>query len=145
MKNKLRFSFKTVKCSPYDDQVAALNALLEFKSQELQLINDQLMCYHKLLDFTLDYEGSYINDIMDVDQSSKVLPIHHCQGTLINARVFQIMNVRRCNNLCLLNNDAYKKLRKTELVMGDLECRMSLIREEMKSIRETICHITDKR
>ena len=38
MKNKLRFSFKTVKCSPYDDQVAALNALLEFKSQELQLI-----------------------------------------------------------------------------------------------------------
>ena len=145
MKNKLRFSFKTVKCSPYDDQVAALNALLEFKSQELQLINDQLMCYHKLLDFTLDYEGSSINDNMDVDQSSKVLPIHHCQGTLINARVFQIMNVRRCNNLCLLNNDAYKKLRKTELVMGDLECRMSLIREEMKSIRETICHITDER
>ena len=103
------------------------------------------MCYHKLLDFTLDYEGSYINDNMDLDQGCKVLPIHHGQGTLINARVFQIMNVRRCNNLCLLKNDAYKKLRKTELVMGDLECRMSLIREEMKSIRETICHITDKR
>ena len=78
MKNKLRYSLKTVKCSPYEDQVAALNALIEFKSQELHMIYEQLMCYHKLLDFTIDYEGSYINDNMDVDQSSKVLPIHHC-------------------------------------------------------------------
>ena len=143
MKNKLRYSLKTVKCSPYEDQVAALNALIEFKSHELHIINEQLMCYHKLLDFTLDYEGSYTNENMDVDQSSKVLPIHHCQGNMINARVFQSMNIRRCNNLCLLKKDAYEKLRKTELMMGDLECRMSLIREEMISIRETISHITD--
>ena len=103
------------------------------------------MCYHKLLDFTIDYEGSYINENMDVDQSSKVLSIHHCQGKLIKARLFQTLNVRTCNNLCLLNKDAYMKLRKTELIMGDLECRMSLIREEMRSIRETISHITDER
>ena len=125
--------------------MAALNALLQFKSQELHMINVQIMCYHKLLDFTLDYESSYTNENMDFDQSSKVLPIHHCQGTLIKARLFQTLNVRTCNNLCLLNNDAYEKLRKTELIMGDLECRMSLIREEMRSIRETISHITDDR
>ena len=64
---------------------------------------------------------------------------------MINARVFQSMNIRRCNNLCLLNKDAYKKLRKTELMMGDLECRMSLIREEMRTIKETISHNTDNR
>jgi hypothetical protein len=33
------------------------------------------------------------------------------------------MNIRKCNNLCLLNNDAYKKLKKTELIMGELEYR----------------------
>ena len=103
------------------------------------------MCYHKLLDFTLDYEGSYINDNMDVDQSSKVVPVHHCQGKLIITRAFQTMNVRRCNNLCLINEDAHSKLRKIELSMGHLEYRSSLIRGEMKSIRDTIDRITDNR
>ena len=55
------------------------------------------------------------------------------------------MNIRKCNNLCLLNNDAYKKLKKTELIMGELEYRLSLLRDEMRSIRETIFHITDER
>ena len=103
------------------------------------------MCYHKLLDFTINYDGSYISETIDIDQISNVLHIHNCQGNLISPRIFQTLNIRRCNNLCLLNNDAYNKLRKTEFIMGDLEYRQSLIRDEMKTIRDTISHITDER
>ena len=145
LKHKLRFSFKTVKCSPYDDQVAALNALIDFKLQEISLINEQLMCYHRLLDFTINYDGSYLTFNRDTEQSNKALPRHYCQGHLIRVRPFQNINIRTCNNLCYLNKDAHEKLRTTELLMGSLEYRKKLISDEIQAAKDQIAHITDSR
>jgi hypothetical protein len=144
LQNKLRHSFNTVKCSPYEDKAGALRALLDFKAQELSLVNAQLMCYQRLLDFTVDSAASYRASINNYDQYSPILlNYHYCQGDLKQTRFFQTMNILCCNSLCLLTKEAFNKVQKIERAMGDLDYRFKLIGDEIAVIKERLKHLTN--